>query len=190
MALALVCAFPASGDASGGCAPAGAKVLERSGGSSIYSVASSLYGCLHHERTLLGSLSHRQGDSPTRVTRYVLASPYVGVLTVFNSSNHPPADVAMYLLSEGQDPPVADAGNGAAQLAQVDAVVVSRYGVLAWSSRLATTAGPPRYELDAATAEYGNTVATAAVPFAGVHFSGIVLHWRSGPNGPLQTRAF
>ena len=181
VALALAVWAGAASAATPGCAPAGAKVLKASGAARLYSVGTTLYGCLGSRRSGLGALKGTPGSPATRVARYLLASPYAAIdsfdmgVDTFNSS------VSIVDLRSGKTIATAPATSPEARpesFISVAAMALNRDGDLAWIGRRSAIGVPkPTYELHLLQGKHDDTVAAGTIPILTLALTTTTLSW-------------
>ena len=191
LALALALAAPASSAAAAGGAPTAAKILEASGAARLYSVGTTLYGCLGSRRTQLGALAGRPGSPATRVQRYVLAGRFAAIDTVemgvdtFNSA------VSLRDLRTGATVASSPAAKPLARpesFISVTQMALNRNGVLAWVGRSSAIGQPqPSYELFVLVRRHANSLAAGTIPLLALRLTSTTVSWQSGHGGPRRS---
>jgi hypothetical protein len=181
VALALVILAASASAAGSGCAATGAKVLKASHAARLYSVGTTLYGCLGSRRTRLGALKGTPASPATRVARYSLASPYAGIDTFEMGVDTFSSTVSTVDLGSGKTIATAPATSPQARaesFVSVRAMALNRDGVLAWiGERSAIGVSEPTYELHLLQAEDDSTVAAGTVPILTLALTRTRLSW-------------
>lgn len=191
LALALALAAPASSAAAPGCAPTAAKVLKASGAARLYSVGTTLYGCLGSTRTRLGALAGRPGSPATRVQRYVLTGRFAAIDTVEMGVDTFSSTVLLRDLRTGATLASSPAAKPLARpesFISVTQMALNRNGVLAWVGRSSAIGAPQaRYELFVLEHRQASSVAAGTIPLVSLRLTSTSVSWQFGQGGPRKS---
>jgi hypothetical protein len=178
---AIALAASVASAATPGCAPAGAKVLEASGSSRVYSSNGSYYGCLGARQTRLGALSGTPAAPATRVERFALAAPYAAVDSVQMGVDNLASRVSLVDLRSGATVASAAAAKPPARaesFVTVSAMALNANGVLAWVARIgAIGQSQPNYELHLLEHRRDQTVAAGTIPIVALALTRSRVSW-------------
>jgi hypothetical protein len=191
LAFAIALAAPASTAAAPACAPAAAKVLEASGPARLYSVATTLYGCLGSTRTRLGALAARPGSPATRVARYVLTGRFAAIDTVVMGVDTFSSTLSVRDLRSGArlaSAPAAKAPARPESFVSVTQMALNRNGVLAWVARSSSVGQhQPRYGLFVLEHRQVAALAAGTVPLLSLRLTHTAVSWQFGQGGPRKS---